>query len=340
MRILQEQLGDSSGSPKIIACSAVMHTVFDEIRRTAQADATVLVTGESGTGKELVAEAIHRHSRRRNGPFMAINMTAVPETLVESELFGHVEGAFTGAAGQRAGRFEAADGGTLFIDEIGDLKLTSQAKLLRVLENHHVTPVGSNENRKIDVRVIAATNRNLERMVAEGRFREDLYYRLNVISIALPPLRKRREDIPLLVDHFLDVLCNVNGKPRLTADPELIRFLESYDWPGNVRQLRNCIESMVILSRSLTLMVDDLPAMIRNSQQSLAPRFEMPQGLTLADMVKAAVLQTLDRLDGNRTQAAQSLGISVRTLQRKLKQWQTGGAGSKDSNELETLSTS
>lgn len=339
MRIMQEQLGDSSGTPKIIACSAVMHTVFDEIRRTAQANATVLVTGESGTGKELVAEAIHRQSRRRNGPFMAINMTAVPETLVESELFGHVEGAFTGAAGQRAGRFEAADGGTLFIDEIGDLKLTSQAKLLRVLENHHVTPVGSNENRKVDVRVIAATNRHLEKMVAEGKFREDLYYRLNVISIALPPLRFRREDIPLLLDHFLDELCNANGKPRLTAAPELIRFLVAYDWPGNVRQLRNCIESMVILSRSHTLMVEDLPALIR-SNQGQAPRFEMPQGLTLADIVKAAVLQTLDRLDGNRTQAAQSLGISVRTLQRKLKLWQNGGGGSKGSQEFETVSSS
>ncbi|MEN6494557.1 MAG: sigma-54 dependent transcriptional regulator [Thermoguttaceae bacterium] len=340
MRILQEQLDDSPDSPKMIACSAVMQTVFEEIYRTAQADATVLVSGESGTGKELVAEAIHRHSRRRDGPFVAINMAAIPETLVESELFGHVEGAFTGAATPRAGRFEAADGGTLFIDEIGDLKLTSQSKLLRVLENHCVTPVGSNENRKVDVRVIAATNRNLETLIAEGKFREDLYYRLTVVTIALPPLRNRREDIPLLVDHFLDELCRSNGKPRLSADPELIGFLESYDWPGNVRQLRNCLESMVILSRSTMLSVNDLPAMIRNYQRNPMPYFEMPQGVTLADVVKAAVLQTLDRLDGNRTQAAQSLGISVRTLQRKLKQWQHANVAGNDPKTLETLSTS
>lgn len=339
MRISQEQLSDPSGSPKIVACSAVMHTVFEEICRTAQADATVLVTGESGTGKELVAEAIHRQSRRRNGPFMAVNITAVPETLVESELFGHVEGAFPGAACARVGRFEATDGGTLFIDEIGDLKLASQAKLLRVLENHLVTPIGSNTNHRVDVRVIAATNCNLETMVAEGRFREDLYYRLNVISIALPPLRRRREDIALLAEHFLDEICHANGKPRLTADPQLIHFLESYDWPGNVRQLRNCIESMIVLSQAPTLTADDLPAMIRNSQPNTSLPFEMPQGLTLADVVKAAVLQTLDRLDGNRTQAAHSLGISVRTLQRKLKLWQHG-PHPHGVKELETLSTS
>lgn len=340
MRIPQEQLDSPSDSPKMIACSAAMQTVFDEIYRTAQADATVLVSGESGTGKELVAEAIHRHSRRCDGPFVAVNMAAVPETLVESELFGHVAGAFTGAATPRAGRFEAANGGTLFIDEVGDLKLTSQSKLLRVLENHVVTPVGSNENHPADVRVIAATNHRLESLVAEGKFREDLYYRLTVVTIAIPPLRKRREDIPLLVDYFLDELCHNNGKPRLSADPELLGFLESYDWPGNVRQLRNCLESMVILSRSPTLTVNDLPPMIRNFPRNPMPYFEMPQGVTLADVVKAAVLQTLDRLDGNRTQAAQSLGISVRTLQRKLKQWQHANVTSNEPKTLETLSTS
>jgi transcriptional regulator with PAS, ATPase and Fis domain len=319
-----------------------MRAVFDEIACTAQTDATVLITGESGTGKELVAEAIHRNSRRKDGPFLAVNMAALPETLVESELFGYVEGAFTGAASPRAGRFEAAHGGTLFIDEVGDLKLTSQAKLLRVLENHTITPVGGNENRPVDVRVIAASNHDLERMVAEGRFREDLYYRLNVVTIALPPLRARREDIPLLVEHFLDEICRLNAKPRLQTKPELLQFLESYDWPGNVRQLRNCIESMVILSRDATLGLDDLPALIRNARRGQFSRFEMPEGVTLADIVKAVVLQTLDRLDGNRTQAAQSLGISVRTLQRKLKQWQLGGeqAQSSRNEEFQPLSTS
>ena len=207
------------------------------------------------------------------------------------------------------------------------MKLTSQAKLLRVLENHHVTPVGSNENRKVDVRVIAATNRHLEKWLPREVPRRSLLSPERDQHRAAS-LRHRREDIPLLLDHFLDELCHANGKPRLAASPELIRFLVAYDWPRNVRQLRNCIESMVILSRSHTLTVDDLPALIR-SNQGQAPRFEMPQGLTLADVVKAAVLQTLDRLDGNRTQAAQSLGISVRTLQRKLKLWQNGEAAAR-----------
>jgi transcriptional regulator with PAS, ATPase and Fis domain len=304
-----------------------MFAVFEQTRRAAQADATVLVTGESGTGKELIAEAIHRNSPRQAGPFVCINMAAVPESLVESELFGHAEGAFTGAARARTGRFEAANRGTLFIDEIGDLELTCQAKLLRVLENHYVTPVGSNDNRKVDVRVIAATNRNLENMVSQGEFREDLYYRLNVVSIHLPPLRKRPEDIAPLLQYFLTQFCRDNRRPMPALDEELVEYLQAYEWPGNIRQLRNCIESMVILADSDRLTMNDLPAMVRRHSATPSLRFKIPQDFTLEDVEQIAVQQTLDRYDGNRTRAAQSLGISVRTLQRRLKRWQHGNRG-------------
>lgn len=318
---LQERLDQRLGFERIIGSSPAMLEVFDLARRAAEADSTVLITGESGTGKELIAEAIHHNSPHKEGPFVAINMAAVPETLVESELFGHVKGAFTGATGSRVGRFEAADGGTLFLDEIGDLKMMSQAKLLRVLESNKITPVGSNEDRHVDVRVVAATSRNLQELVANGDFREDLYYRFNVVAIALPPLRQRREDIPLLVRHFLDELCAVNGKPRLDPDPELMNFLENHDWPGNVRQLANCIESMVVLATSTTLTLDNLPATVRSNHQRTGVEREERRERTLADMERRAVLQALDQNGGNRTQAASALGISVRTLQRKLKIW-------------------
>jgi len=319
----QNLVNDRSAFERIISVSEVMQTVFGQTQRAAQAEATVLVTGESGTGKELIAEAIHLSSPRSSGPFVCINMAAVPESLIESELFGHAEGAFTGAARSRMGRFEAANKGTLFIDEIGDLELTCQAKLLRVLENRSVSPVGSNDSRKIDVRVIAATNRNLEKMVADGEFREDLYYRLNVISIQLPPLRKRPEDIMPLVNHFLEQFCRESGKPTLAIDDELAEYLQGYEWPGNIRQLRNCVESMVVLAASDRLTLDDLPTMVRKRESATQIRFKIPLDFTLEDVEQIAVQQTLDRFDGNRTRAAQSLGISVRTLQRRLKRWQT-----------------
>ena len=331
MQLLEERV-DQSRFDNLIGGSDAMHAVFDQIRRVAITDATVLITGESGTGKELVAEAIHNHSGRREGPYVAVNMAAIPETLVESELFGHAKGAFTGAATDRAGRFEAANGGTIFVDEIGDLELTSQAKLLRVLEDHHITAIGTNESKPVDVRVIAATSRQLEKMVADGAFREDLYYRLNVVAVALPPLRKRREDIRVLTDFFLQEACRANGRPLCAPDAELWRFLESYDWPGNVRQLRNCVESMVVLARSPVLTVDDLPSMVRNGKPSSDPHFEIPKGFTLEEVEKVAIRQTLGRFGGNRTQAAQSLGISVRTLQRKLKRWQSDGGWDADSS--------
>ncbi len=301
--------------------SRSMQTVYEQIRRVAQTQATVLIVGESGTGKELVAAAIHEHSPRRRGPFSTINMAAVPETLVESELFGHVKGAFTGAGHDRAGWFQATGGGTLFIDEIGDLQLTSQAKLLRVLDNHRITPVGGNESRKIDVRVLTATNQPLESLVAENRFREDLYYRLNVLSIKLPPLRERREDIPLLTTCFFEEIAATYGQPPPELSDELKQFLLDYDWPGNVRQLRNAIESMMVLADSGVLTVDDLPPTVQGDSVGHESAFEVPDDLTLEEIEKTAILQSLDRCRGNRTQAARCLAISVRTLQRKLKQW-------------------
>ena len=316
----------------IVGCSAPMQEVFERIRRVAQTDAIVLITGESGTGKELVARAIHRNSSRHSGPFSAVNMAAVPDTLVESELFGHVKGAFTGAATDRAGRFEAADGGTLFIDEIGDLRLTSQAKLLRVLENRSITPVGGNGLKTVDVRVIAATNKRLETMVADGSFREDLYYRLNVVMIPLPSLRERGDDIPLLIRHFLAELSETYDRPRPEMESDLEEHLVKYDWPGNVRQLRNCIESMMVLADSRPLTLDDLPAMAHDNHTRPEPSLEIPSDMTLEDLEQAAIRQALRRFDDNRTRAARSLGISVRTLQRKLKRWRVSGPAGRGGN--------
>jgi DNA-binding NtrC family response regulator len=281
----------------------------------------VLILGESGTGKELIAEAIHENSPRQNGPFVLVNMAAIPETLVESELFGHVKGSFTGASTDRLGRFETANGGTIFIDEIGDFPAPSQAKLLRVLENRTVTRVGSNVDQAINVRVVAATSRNLDQMVANGEFREDLYYRLNVVVIQLPPLRQRREDISLLAEHFLSELCQTNQLSPLRLHPDLLSFLEGFSWPGNVRQLRNCLESMVVMARDSVLTLDDLP---RNLAQPEAPPVRPAttgSERTLEDLQRAAIIRTLRQFDGNRTRTAEALGISVRTLQRRLKEW-------------------
>jgi DNA-binding NtrC family response regulator len=320
IRQLQERLDERLGFEKMIGSSRAILDVFEQARMAAQADCTVLVTGESGTGKELVAEALHHNSPRRNGPFMTVNMAAVPEHLVESELFGHVKGAFTGALAARTGRFEAAHLGTLFIDEIGDFALASQAKLLRVLENHTVTPVGSNDDKIVDVRAIAATSRKLEEMVKDGRFREDLYYRLNVVTIHLPALRERREDIPLLTAYFLKTFGTAHGKTELQIDSALMDFLESFSWPGNVRQLRNVIENMVVLARTSTLTLDNLPSSLESDP--LLESGRVPSGPTsLVALQRSAVEKALVECHGHRTRAAESLGISVRTLQRKLKAW-------------------
>jgi DNA-binding NtrC family response regulator len=320
IRQLQERLDERLGFEQIVGSSRVILEVFDQARRAARADCTVLVTGESGTGKELIAEALHQNSPRKAAPFVTVNMAAVPEHLVESELFGHVKGAFTGAMAARVGRFESAHTGTLFIDEIGDFALASQAKLLRVLENHTITPIGSNDDKQVDVRVVAATSRCLEDMVKAHEFREDLYYRLNVVTIYLPPLRERPEDIPLLVAAFLKTLGEAYGKPDLQVDPGLMHFLETYSWPGNVRQLRNTVESMVVLARSQMLTLEDVPATLDSDPLIGNGRVVAP-GQSLKDLQRAAMEKALSEFNGNRTRAAEALGISVRTLQRKLKAW-------------------
>jgi len=249
-------------------------------------------------------------------------VAAVPSTLVESELFGHVRGAFTGATDKRMGRFEQADAGTLFIDEIGDFELGLQAKLLRVLETMTLTPVGGHEDRKVNVRVLAATSRDIRKMVGEGTFREDLYYRLNVIPITLPPLRDRPDDIPILVEHFLKEIAQNKGTPARRISPEVMRRFQSYRWPGNVRELRNVLEQMMVLADGDMLTERDLPEHIAESIQSMPSPKEIPTGLTMEELEKLAITKALDQCAGNRTHAANRLGISVRTLQRKLRQYE------------------
>src|SRR5947208_4956014 len=298
---LRRRLDQKFGLDQIIGQSKLMKDVFAKIQRAAPVDSTVLVLGESGTGKELVAQALHHNSNRKKGPFVAVNCAAVPATLVESELFGHVRGAFTGATDRRMGRFEQADGGTLFIDEIGDFELGLQAKLLRVLETFQVTPVGGHEDRKVNVRVLAATSRNIVQMVKEGTFREDLYYRLNVITITLPPLRERADDIPILCDHFLKDICDQKHTPRKRISPEVMRRFLSYRWPGNVRELRNTLESMMVLAEGELLTETDLPDRITQEALPQAASGALPSGLTREQLERLAITKTLQECGGNRT---------------------------------------
>jgi DNA-binding NtrC family response regulator len=319
-------INEGVGFDKIIGRSRVMVDVCEQTLRAAGTQSTVLIQGESGTGKELIAEAIHRNSPRHEGPFVAVNMAAIPESLVESELFGHVKGAFTSAHSSRVGRFEAARGGTLFIDEIGDFPLSLQAKLLRVLEKRSMSPVGSNEEIPVDVRVVAATSRNLAKMKGTGEFREDLFYRLNVIAIFLPPLREHRQDIAPLARYFLAEFAKASGRKPLGLSRELLRELESLPWPGNVRQLRNCLESMCAMARGDTLTTADLPAAVRESAGEDTEE-ATPAGSRLESLKRSAMIRALGQFDGNRTRAAEYLGISVRTLQRKLREWDLSDPG-------------
>jgi two-component system, NtrC family, response regulator HydG len=304
----------------LIGRSRTMLDVFDRIRRAAQTDSIVLILGESGTGKELVAGAIHQESRRAKGPYVAVNMAAIPAHLVESELFGHVRGAFTGATDARIGRFQVAHGGTIFIDEIGDFEPTAQAKLLRVLENYTVCPIGSNDDIQVDARVVAATSRNLQDLVAKGQFREDLFYRLNVVLIRLPALRDRPEDIPLLADVFLRESVGACGRGAMAIDSRLMHHFMRHPWPGNVRQLRNLIFSMVVMADGETLTLSDLPAEQQEVAAAQRP-VANPATEELEAIERSHILATLEAHGGNRTHAAAALRISVRTLQRKLKAW-------------------
>jgi transcriptional regulator with PAS, ATPase and Fis domain len=307
-----------------------MKQVFDIIRQAAPTQASVLIQGPSGTGKELVAQAIHRLSTRAKGPFVAVHCAALSATLLESELFGHEKGAFTGATVQRKGRFELADGGTLFLDEISEIDPSIQVKLLRVLEERTFERVGSEETIEVDIRVIAATNRNLRDAVLQGKFREDLYFRLNVVDITLPPLSERTGDIPLLASRFLKEYSEKNGRQIEGMTPDALNILEAYAWPGNVRELRNTIEKMVVLSRSERLTARDVPANIRDAVKSdtgVTLRTPVLASGSLAETERRKIMAVLEKNGGNRTRAAEELGISRRTLHRKLREYKAAEEG-------------
>ncbi len=324
-RHLREQLDQAFSFEGIIGSTEIMAKLIKKLRRVANSKITVLLLGETGTGKDLIAQAIHVNSSRSGKPYRAINCAGLNENLLESELFGHVKGAFTGAMTDRKGIFEAADGGTLFLDEIGDMPLTMQAKLLRTLENGEFVPVGSNDVRIVDVRVIAATHQNLPEMIQQNTFREDLFYRLNQVQLAVPALRSRREDIPLLADHFLEQANKerqASGLENLTMDSEVLRKLTAFGWPGNVRQLQSVIGAMVVQADDPVITVDDLPDPIRGSTEIVPLAPGGYTGLSMADVEKMHIANTLKLTSGNREKAAKMLGIGARTLYRKLKEYE------------------
>jgi two-component system response regulator HydG len=315
-----------SGTP-IVGQSAALRSTLDVIRQAAPSSATVLLLGESGTGKELFARALHEHSGRAQAPFVPINCAAIPETILESELFGYERGAFTGAVQRKEGRFERANGGTLFLDEVGELTLPMQVKLLRVLQESEIERLGGTAAVKVDCRVVAATNQDLAARVREGKFREDLFYRLNVIQVVLPPLRNRAEDIPLLADHFVARYAAKNGKPMRGLTDGALQALSSWSWPGNVRELENAIERAVVLSRGTEIDLVDLPEQVRAGGPARAPfgpapsdsrTLTVPLGTTLDEIELRVILETLRHTNEDKNLAAQLLRISVRTIYRKL----------------------
>ncbi len=320
--VLKERLGDRFDFSRIIGRSPKMKSLLDTLAMVAPSDATVLIMGESGTGKEVVANAIHHNSPRAGQPFIKVSCAALPETLLESELFGHKKGAFTGAVYRREGRFQLAHRGTIFLDEVGEMSRATQMKLLRVLQEKEFDPVGSARTIKVDIRVIAATNRDLEKDVKDGRFREDLYYRLNVVPIVLPPLRERKEDISPLTDHFLALYGEKNRKSLKGISGKALDLLVRYDWPGNIRELENCIERAVIMAREEVIVPADFPPPIQVlSREEGTNGFNIPSGISLEEMERALIVKTLAETDGNRTRASEILGINRRTLQNKLKQY-------------------
>ncbi|OHD55233.1 MAG: transcriptional regulator [Spirochaetes bacterium GWF1_51_8] len=317
----------------IIGNSAPLKKVLDTVRQIAPTDATVLVSGESGTGKELIASAIHNNSRRSKGPFVKVHCAALSETLLESELFGHEKGSFTGAIARKRGRFELADGGTIFLDEIGDISAATQVKLLRVLQEHEFERVGGEETLRIDIRVIAATNRDLHAEVNAGRFREDLYYRLNVINLRIPSLKERKEDIGMLASHFIKIYSKKHDKSITGISPKALKLLEAYDWRGNIRELQNLIENTVVLSKANEIQPESLPSNIRNYQGKKDILIEI--GAPLSEIERRAILVTLESADGNKSLAARILKIGRKTLLRKLEEYGmkvSGDEGEKDDN--------
>jgi two-component system NtrC family response regulator/two-component system response regulator HydG len=329
-RHLRERLEHKYRFDNLVGESPEMLSVFKAIRQVAPSSASVLLLGESGTGKELFAQALHQNSPRRQKPFVRVACAALPETLLESELFGHEKGSFTGAIATRAGRFEAADGGTLFLDEIGDISPTVQVKLLRFLEEREFERVGGNRTYKVDVRIVAATHRDLKKKLEDGSFREDLYYRLNVIEIDIPPLRSRPGDIPILAQHFLHKYAEANGKEMEGLSDEMMALLLAHPWPGNVRELENAMERAVVLAATPTLgplhfptLRKGAPERSRSDAGALGVRIP---GSTLAELEREAILRTLEAVEGSTSRAATILDISPRKIQYKLKEYQQQGA--------------
>jgi DNA-binding NtrC family response regulator len=323
-RDLRTALKDQSRFTEIVGKSPRMNQVFGLISQAAPSRSTILVVGESGTGKELVAKAVHAHSARADKPFIVVNSGSLPHDLIESNLFGHVKGAFTGAVYQKKGLFELADKGTLFFDEIGNIPLETQAKLLRVMQEREFMRLGGTETVRVDVRIVAATNADLRRAVEEGRFREDLYYRLNVIAIPLPPLRQRKEDIPALVQHFIDKYAAENGKPVAAIGPDALQALMDYDWPGNVRELENVIERGVVLSTQGRIGRELIPDHVRQSPAFAVPHLVVPpEGINLRDVVgnleKRLIESTLETTGGVQKEAARLLGLKPTTLNEMIK---------------------
>jgi DNA-binding NtrC family response regulator len=318
-RLLREDLRSRQGFGSLIGKSAEMERIYRIITKAAQSSHPVLIIGESGTGKELVARSVHYSGPNRDKPFIPVDCGALVPTLIESELFGYVRGAFTGAVRSKDGLFTVAHGGTVFLDEIGELPIDVQAKLLRAIQEHEIRPVGSTKRVNIDVRILAATNRDLEHEVAEGRFRRDLYFRLNVLTLRMPPLRERRQDILLLIDHFLDRMARATGTRKVFAD-DAVKALLNYEWPGNVRELENCIERTWALSSGQTLAFPDLPTYIKNThEKKIAAAKLQPKILPLIEVERNAILSAIEQLHGDKLTAAKLLGIGKTTLYRKLK---------------------
>ncbi|MHC4877899.1 MAG: sigma-54-dependent transcriptional regulator [Planctomycetota bacterium] len=330
---LSRRLDEKFGFEGVVGNSPAMKNIVDRLRQLAPTPTTVLIRGENGTGKEIAARALHQNSERKNKPFVPLNISALPESILESELFGHEPGSFTGAVDRRVGKFEYANGGTLFLDEVGEMPVDTQIKLLRVLENRKISRIGSNEELPINVRLLAATNADLEKLVKDGKFREDLYYRLKVATITLPPLRERRVDIPLLIEHFLGQLADSYGREKPTITRAARQSLIAYDWPGNIRQLRNSIESMFVQDLDGLMDIDDLPEDIPPIGGDVAEGdvgLGLPGAATGADSLvgrpmdeieKYYVTRTLELTNGNRQEAARLLGIGERTLYRKIKEY-------------------
>jgi DNA-binding NtrC family response regulator len=318
-KAMQEELERRSGFASIIGRSAEMRQVFELVRQVAPSRSSVLITGESGVGKEMIAEALHYNSPRKEKPFIKVHCAALTETLLESELFGHEKGAFTGAIVRKRGRFELANLGTLFLDEIGEVNQNVQIKLLRVLEEKRFERVGGEETIEVDVRLVAATNRNLREAIEKSTFREDLYYRLNVVNIHVPPLRERKEDIALLAAAFLKEFSQENGRQIDGIEPKARLALYNYPWPGNVRQLRNTIESAVVLCKGTSITLEDLPPNVRG--ETGGDTVKVPVGATLADVEKEVIRSTLAREGGNKSRTADILGIGRKTLHRKIEEY-------------------